>query len=364
MLETLAAWFTALMIGFLAFTQNAASTIEDALNRTNTTPEDTVSRTEPTPLPSRYDAHSIPDILLQDPQYQRAGVIESDPVRRAYTTDPAAALVNIFCTHTNNQSVRTTTGSGFFIEPRGVILTNAHVAQFLLLETLDGYGEIDCLIRTGNPASDRYRAELLYLPPSWIQEYAAAIVDERPVGTGERDYALLYVSESRTSEPLPAFFPALDFDTSLLPVHIKGSEVTAAGYPAAHLFTEGTLAQLIPRVTSTSITDLFTFGSNYADVMALSGSVVGEHGSSGGPILNADGTVIGLITTRGDDARDGMGSLRAITLSYIDRTISQETGFNLRQSTQGELAFRSHIFQQTLAPFLTALIARELQPAR
>lgn len=315
----------------------------------------------PTILPTAFDRpQSIPDILLQDPQYQQAGLIEQDPLRRSYTTDPTSALVNIYCTVSTEQSTRTTTGSGFFINPHGVILTNAHVAQTLLLQELDGYGSTQCVARSGDPAVEQYEIELLYIPPSWILENAAAMVEERPVGTGERDYALVYVSNTLQHEPLPAFFPTLAYDTSLFTKKMVGDTVIAAGYPAVHDTTPNDLNDLRPQQASTTITNLYTFGSNYADVFSLAGSVVGAYGSSGGPILNASGLVIGLITTRGDDTVDGSGSLRAITLSYIDRTITQETGFSLSDSTQGQLSFRSQTFKDTLVPFLSRWLEQEI----
>ena len=318
--------------------------------------------TEPTPLPSVFsDQRSIPDILLRSPQYQQAGVIESDPVRRAYTTDPLKALVNIYCTVRTEWSLRTTTGSGFFIQPHGVILTNAHVAQILLLQELTDFGTTQCVVRTGDPAVTSYQAELLYIPPSWVLENAIAIAQDRPVGTGERDYALLYITDTLSETPLPSSFPALALDINTLDQRTIGAPVYAAGYPVMTTLEHADFSILRPQQAATRVTNIYTFGNNQPDVIALAGSVVGAYGSSGGPVLNNSQEVIGLITTRGDDEVDGAGSLRAITLSYIDRTLQQETGFSLAQTTHGDIAFRASIFRQTLIPFLSNWLARELQ---
>ena len=264
--------------------------------------------------------------------------------------------MNIFCTFKTDEYIRTTTGTGFFIDPDGVIMTNAHIAQFLLLEKTDSFGEADCIVRNGSPAAAKYTADLLYIPPTWIQENAALINDSAPMGTGERDYALLYVSGTLNSEPLPAAFPALSFDSDLLPVSTKDTSVTAAGYPARDLIENGASTDLLARKADTSISELYTFGSNYADVFSVRGSAVGAEGSSGGPIINSDGDVIGMIATRGDDETDGVGSLRAITLSHINRTIEEETGFTLAENLNGNLSYRAEIFANTMTPFLIQLL--------
>ena len=183
-------------------------------------PEDTKFVPDFAELPSQI--RNIPDILLNSVDYQEASVIGSAGITGATAEEPIEAIVNVFCTLSNDEFRRTTTGTGFFIDADGVIMTNAHVAQFLLLEKSEQYDNAECLIRTGNPATAQYKAELLYLSPAWIQENASVVNDAVPLGTGERDYALLYVSETTSGEPLPAQFPALGFDSELLKTSIKG----------------------------------------------------------------------------------------------------------------------------------------------
>lgn len=354
---------TVILMGYLAFTNFLGSQISSlfTLEETTTVSSSALNNQNPTPLPSAYSIDVIPNVLLKSARYQSAIVIESETVPKITTTDPLAALVNVYCTFITSKNIRTTTGTGFFIDQSGIILTNAHVAQFLLLEKTNALGKTDCVIRNGNPASPRYTAELLYISPAWVQANASLIDAAAPLGTGERDYALLYVTRTVDGSPLPKIFPALAFNTTLVPRDTTDSTVIAAAYPAGALFSQGTNIGLFPKRATTTVSQLYTFTSNFADVIGLRGSAVGEQGSSGGPILTTDARVIGMITTRGNDERDGAGSLRAITLSHVDRTITEETGTSLRNNVSGDIPYRAKVFADTMSPFLTNLLTGELE---
>lgn len=340
---------------YLSFTNHVADVLSALLplktpvEQTETAPETIVE------LPS-FLGQSLPDILLKSREYQAAALGGAAGLSGGTTKDPLSALVNIFCTFTTADYVRTTTGSGFFIDPDGIILTNAHIAQFLLLEKTNHFGDANCIVRTSSPATPRYTADLLYISPAWVEENADMIDADVPTGTGERDYALLYVSGDVDHWPLPAQFPALAVADDLLPVSVKDTDVTAAGYPATDLVKNGPDTALIAREAKTSISELYTFGSNYADVFSVRGSDVGAEGASGGPVVNAEGEAIGMIATRGDDETDGKGSLRAITLSHINRTIKEETGFSLTENLNGDIPFRAKVFADTMSPFLVTLL--------
>ncbi len=369
--------FTGILVGYLALTNVLADKIalflpqapvnEIAIQKETSTESPTLEKL--TEL-SKTFAKGTSRILLDHAEYQRAATIASvrnDEFLNTIDDQPTAdvvkgALVNIYCQYKTNEYIRTTTGTGFFINPKGVILTNAHVAQFLLLkDTKDSVVSTECVIRTGDPATSKYHAELLYISPTWIFENADLITNETPRGTGERDYALLYISKSIDSTPLPTRFSSLPVDVALLSRNIIGASVMTAGYPAGALARGGADAELTPVIASTTIRTLYTFGSNYADIFSISESPVGEEGASGGPIVTeSDTDAIGLIVTKGDTDTEGAHSLRAITLSYVDRTIIEETGFSLLQNMQGDVAYRGNIFKKAMVPFLAGILEDEL----
>lgn len=364
-MEFILHFLTALIVSYTAFTTHLADSILTIFGDEFTT-DVTPSMNEESlrPLPSQFaESTYIPDILLQSASYQQAAVAAANPTWQT-TTEPMDAIVNIYCTSITSKQIRTTTGTGFFVHPSGIIMTNAHVAQFLLLESTGAFGDTSCIIRNGNPAAPRYHAELLYISPAWINKNASLIDNKAPSGTGERDYALLYVTSAMDESPLPASFPALAIDSTPLYRSIAGAPVVAAGYPAGALLRGGTDTELIPREANTTISELYTFTTNQADVIALRGSSMGEQGSSGGPVLNKNGAVIGMITTRGNDTTDGAGSLRAISMTHINNTITEETGISLTSNLAGNVSTRATAFASTMAPFLTNLLVNEITPAQ
>lgn len=378
-LELLSGALTSILSLYLALTNSLASTIERHLPEpnsseisvevTSTSTSENAPSSELEALSRLYaGAGTISRLLKESESFQHAASLvnalpetheELNPLTLA--SDVETALVNIFCEYTTPRYTRTTTGSGFFITDTGVILTNAHVAQFLLLESVpEAQGTTECTIRSGNPAVPQYRAELLFISPSWIFENAELLSQEHPMGTGEYDYALLYITSPLGENELPPSFPSLPLYTDYLSRNYAGGEVVTAGYPAEKLIREGKNATLTPESATTHIGELYTFHSNYADIFSVESSPVGEQGVSGGPVVKYPEGTIGLIVTKGDMDTDGEKSLRALSLSYIDRTIQEETGFSLRDNAQGDLPFRGKVFKEVLAPFLTKLLVDHL----
>lgn len=323
---------------------------------------------EPQPisiLPSRYEIGGpIPKILIENARYQQAAIgataTTAPEVLSKTASDPRDALVNIFCTFSSNGTLRATTGSGVLIDEKGIILTNAHVAQFLLLDGVDSDINTKCIVRAGSPATPRYMAKLLYISPLWVNSNAKELRSETPTGTGERDYALLYISDSIDTTPLPSTFAFIAPETARLTDRAKETDIRVGGYPAEILKTAPN-TPLTAVIATTNILGFYTYGSKEADMMSIAPSSAGEQGTSGGLVINEHGKLIGLVSTRGDTLQDGARSLRAITLPYIDRTIKEETGFGLLSTMSGNPAFKASVFKEALTPFLSALVEAEIK---
>ncbi|TSC83710.1 MAG: hypothetical protein G01um101417_444 [Parcubacteria group bacterium Gr01-1014_17] len=263
------------------------------------------------------------------------------------------ALANILCVSKNGDIFKPLSGSGVFIDPRGVILTNAHVAQYLLLT---GGGEtsnlLDCTIRIGNPAANRYRAEILFISPRWIADNAKNLLEESPKERGENDYALLVITDTTNpSAQLPSSFPFIPLREKLLEVATKDAFLVA-GYPAG--FLGGIVVQnnLYSASAFATIQSRYTLGEDTLDMVGLGGNPLAQKGASGGALVDSAGELAGLITTAivegNTDARD----VRALTTDYIARAFKEEAGFPLYELKNANLTSLSQQFNTQITPAL------------
>lgn len=270
-----------------------------------------------------------------------------------------ASSVNILCVTKTGGPLNSISASGVIIDPRGTIVTNAHVGQYFLLRDYPSENFVECTIRTGSPATPMYTAELLFISPSWIRDNANKINLDRPTGNGEHDYAFLRITGTvHKNILLPSSFP-------YIPISInpptEGEQVLVAGYPAGFLGGITVQKNLYASSATTKVGELFTFISDTIDLFSLGGTVVSQQGSSGGAAVNGSGSLIGVIATSSDAPDTGSRDLRAISTSYIIADFQKETGMKLGTYLSGNTAETARSFAQTTAPTLTQILVTAIK---
>ncbi len=228
------------------------------------------------------------------------------------------ATINILCTLKSGNQIAYFSGSGVVIDPSGVILTNAHVAEHVLLEQA---GRESCSIRTGSPAVESYKAIVIFLPDAWIESNKFNIGMQAITGTGENDYAFLALT-SRTSRSAP------DVPLPFIPINASspntGSSIIMAGYPllsnSVSLLNNGLYLLTSPSI----INSIAGFDGRSTDVIDTTPSSLAEHGSSGGAIVDSGYNLIGIIDSTVIDPVTGHNAIQGITTSYIKRSLENK----------------------------------------
>ena len=207
------------------------------------------------------------------------------------------------------------------IDSSGVIITNAHVAEYFLLE--ESGANTNCYIRTGSPAVSSYKAKLVYLPTAWVNANRNNLSLSTLTGTGENDYALLVITERvRTAAPNTP----LTFLNTASSYPTQNQSIFVAGYPAGFSDVRLLDSALYELTKPTTITNVSSFTGNTVDVINSGPTSVAEHGSSGGGVIDSGGNLIGLIAATTIDNQTGQKNIQAITLPYIKQSIKNYSG--------------------------------------
>ncbi len=271
----------------------------------------------------------------------------------AAATTLRSALVNIICEAPAGSSIRSISGSGIIVTSSGYVLTNAHVAQYFLLADKG----VSCILRTGSPAKDTYRAALVYVPAAWISANATLITQAAPSGNGEHDYALLALTGMADGSALPTTFDALPLGTT---PPSSGEGVVIGTYGAQFLTASQIANDLFPTLVFGSVKSVYTYGTDTVDVVALGGSAAAQEGSSGGGVADANGKLVATIVTSTVSGSTADRNVNAITASYIRADYASATGAPLDLLLAESPASAAHDFASripALEAYLTAALS-------
>ena len=273
----------------------------------------------PTPTPSSWPSHEATT--------SPTPIVESTPkpiVTLAQTqTADKNVVVNVLCTIRSGNSLTMVTGSGVVISSSGVILTNSHVAQYVLLADYLADANRNCEVRTGAIAKSAYNVHVLYISPLWVKNNASNLKDTHPQGTGEYDYALLVVENGEKN--IPSNFSHIELR---LPDLREGDPVTAMGYPAGSLDGQGVSRNLRLVSDTTTISKTYSFSYGFSDLLIAQTDAIAQKGSSGGAVIDSQGKLAGLISTSIPDSQTGHTSIAALSTSYIMNDFYANSGKN------------------------------------
>ncbi|MEK7614242.1 MAG: serine protease [Patescibacteria group bacterium] len=264
------------------------------------------------------------------------------------------ATVNILCTTKTGGDFKPISGSGIIINGRGVILTNAHVAQYLLLKDYSTKDFVTCVARAGSPAVPAYKIEILYFPAIWLAENAKEIKRGSPEGTGENDYALFLITGSATPNPLPSALPFVAIDTNQK--NILGEiSLLLIGYPASFLGGIATQKDLWITSSPSFITKFYYFNDKTnIDVFSVGSNIIAQKGASGGAVISRwTGKVEAILATMSEGKTTESRELSAITIAHINRSFKSETGKSLDEFLSGNIDESFQEFTQNTLPGLT-----------
>lgn len=359
MLEILSTGLSKVVIGLTALLLTLTASPEVTLNvpHDNSPPPVSTPTATITPDLDNEAATSSAPVAVQIPEESREiSFIDTSNAHLKLKE----ALVNVYCTLKTSKREIPLTASGVVIDPRGVVLTNAHVAQYVLLSDFVSKGAIRCVIRTGSPATAKYEAEVLYISPEWIERHAEDILTSTPVGTGRDDYAFLLIGDSVNDEDPPKnfdFIPPTLTEKFLFPE----APILLGAYPAGILDPLSIERALFAQTLKSTVKQLLTFDKRTVDLISTGGTYLSQTGSSGGAVLDKNGGLLGIFVTSTQKEDFKERDLRAITLTHINRSLKEYAGLSIAGLLSGDVEDITREFNEEVSPILAEILLEEIE---
>ncbi len=278
---------------------------------TNQTPVATPKPIQTTnPLPTKPKA-PLPTVTVTSPAEETNLSVEAKI---------KSAVANIFCTEIKGSQIQKTTGSAVAISNNGVLLTNAHVAEHLLIANTLTNKTKTCTIRTGSPASKAYNAKVVYLPTNWVYANQDNLKYSAVSGTGENDFALIVLTEKISGSSASN----LSFIEPVEKTMQTRDPIILSGYPA---FGGNILDNGLYNILQTStVTDVWPLNTSTSDLGGTGPTLLATNGSSGGAVTDKNGKLIGIMVATTLDKQTSKPNIRFVSYHYIAQNIKKQTG--------------------------------------
>lgn len=233
------------------------------------------------------------------------------------------ATVHILCSATTPKGIRSVSGTGVMIDPRGIIISNAHIMSQLAAPDTTA----TCVARTGNPSANPTPLTLIYISPKWLAEYGPQIYQDELAGTGENDFALAYLQPKPNTPPQHHVFIPSERIGQFTP----GDTVLGCAYPAEFISADSITSRLYQNCSYINTGKGFTFAKDTFDAISLGGTILARAGVSGGPIVDQFGVLQGIMATSSRENSTSARTLTAITFEHILRSFQASERIHLRE---------------------------------
>jgi len=266
-------------------------------------------------------------------------------------------------------------GSGFFINPDGYIVTNAHVVDRTRL------GKEKALQQLFTQFVIRLAKENGHDPAKVLKEYGEQIRQQvQLIQISHLHHVIIADGTSKPFEIKSAGAPvgsgeqSVVKDVAVIKIEVHNAPtlqlaqgeparvlewVMALGYPAAaDTFSTGLLSQKSSLQASITAGSVSAIKEGADGAPALQISAPATHGNSGGPVVNEHGEVIGIVTFGGDRVNgQEIGGFTFVVssqtiLEYVRQSgATNREGLTDRRYRQGLASFWNDDYRQAIARF-------------
>ncbi len=181
-------------------------------------------------------------------------------------------------------------GSGFVISPDGHVLTNEHVVSNSEIVVSDGFRKATINVKVS-------QIEVCFPPESIAARGGTGACTPATVAAADADLDLAILYVNGLNQPYLALG-----DSDVL---TSGQPVQTLGFPYGRTLNIGrdSLDSVVPEITTTvgTVSALRTNESGERRVLQIDANV--NPGNSGGPVVNKDGYVVGVMRARLKDAQ-------------------------------------------------------------